>query len=245
MNSPLLELLGVSANFQRDAETPLVTDANWRVAAGDFWCVSGAGGAGKTDFLMLAAGLLMPICGMVKWFGEEFPEDEAAQLQQRLKVGLVFDGGNLFNHLTVAENVALPLRYHRELSPSELAERVATLLEFAELTPFANSTPGTLGRNWQKRAGLARALALSPELLLLDNPLGGADARHTAWWQTALKKISSGQNPKTLVVTADDAAAWRGRARQFARLHEGKLELQSSATSVDAPAETKTVNLKS
>jgi ABC-type transporter Mla maintaining outer membrane lipid asymmetry ATPase subunit MlaF len=231
MNPPLLELIGVSANFLRDGETPLVIDANWRVAAGDFWCVSGAGGAGKTDFLMLAAGLHTPGRGTVEWFGASLPETEAEQLAQRLKVGLVFDGGKLLNQLTVAENIALPLRYHRELAPGELAERVKLLLDFAELTPWANSTPGTLGRNWQKRAGLARALALQPELLLVDNPLGGADARHIAWWHTAL-----GQITPTLVVTADDAAAWRGRARQFARLHEGKLELQASAASVDAPA---------
>lgn len=231
MNSPVLEMLEFTATSLRDVDAVLVADVNWRVAAGDFWCVSGAGGSGKSEFLLLAAGLLAPLRGTLKLFGEELPETEEAQLEQRLKLGFVFDGGNLFNHLTVAENLALPLRYHRELSVSELSERVETLLEFAELTPWANSTPGALGRNWQKRAGLMRAVALQPELLLLDNPLGGADARHAAWWQTTLGQLAAGhwsmpdKRATTLVVTTDDAQLWQNRARQFARLQDGRFEV--------------------
>ena len=240
MNPPVLEMLGFTAMSVRDPDVTLVADVNWRINAGDFWCVSGAGGSGKSDFLMLAAGLLSPVRGVVKTFGEELPDDEAAELEQRLKLGFVFDGGNLFNQLTVAENVALPLRYHRELSANELSERVETLLELAELTPFAHTTPGALGRNWRKRAGLARALALQPELLLLDNPLGGADARHVAWWQTTLGQLAAGhwfmpnKRATTLAVTTDDAQLWQGQARQFARLQDGQFEVLTKEVLADA-----------
>lgn len=231
-NLPIIEMSGVACGALRDSEALVVGGADWRVAAGDFWCVAGAGGAGKSDFLMLAAGLLTPARGSLKLFGAELPDAEDGQLRQRLKIGFVFDGGHLFNHLTVAENIALPLRYHLEPAADELAGRVGALLEFAELTPWANSTPGTLGRNWIKRAGLARALALQPEVLLLDNPLGGTDARHTAWWLDAVAQLAAGhatmpgRRATTVVLTADDPQPWRGVARQFARLHNGRLETE-------------------
>jgi ABC-type transporter Mla maintaining outer membrane lipid asymmetry ATPase subunit MlaF len=165
-------------------------------------------------------------------FGEPLAAFEMDRLRQRLRVGFVFDGSHLFNRLTVAENVALPLRYHRELPGPELAARVEQLLEATELAPWADHLPGTLGWRWQKRIGLARALALEPELLLLDNPLGGVDARHVAWWVDVIGRLAAGNwpgpgpRPTTVVVTADDPAPWRGRARQFARLHEGGFELE-------------------
>ncbi len=238
-NSTIIEMTGVVSGALRDTDTIIVEGADWRVAADDFWCVVGAGGSGKSDFLMMAAGLLAPVRGTLKLFGEELQDFEEAQLQQRLKLGFVFDGGSLFNNLTLAENIALPLRYHRELSASELSDRVAVLLELAELTPWANSTPGTLGRNWQKRAGLVRALALSPELLLLDNPLGGADARHAAWWLDVVGQLAAGhwsmpdKRATTIVVTADDARPWHAHARQFARLHEGRFEVTTKEMLAD------------
>ncbi len=166
---------------------------------------------------------MAPQQGRYRFFGEEMPIFEEARLNERLRLGLVFDGGQLFNHLTVAENVALPLRYHHNLSQSEAAAAVSELLACTELTPWADSTPGTLGRSWQKRAGLARALALQPEVLLVDNPLGGLDPRHVQWWLGFLDQLSKGHSltqdrPVTLVVTAADFHPWKGHARQFAIL---------------------------
>src|SRR5206468_1523503 len=100
--------------------------------------------------------------GTYRFFGEAMPIFEDARLPQRLRLGFVFDGGQLFSQLTVAENIALPLRYHPGLTAAQTEERVKTLLEQTELTPWADSTPATLGRNWRKRAGLARSLALQP-----------------------------------------------------------------------------------
>ena len=151
------------------------------------------------------------------------PIFEDARLQTRLRLGLVFDGGQLFNHLTVAENVALPLCYHHNLGRTEGAAAVGELLDYTELTPWAASRPGTLGRSWQKRAGLARALALEPEVLLVDNPLAGLDPRHVHWWLGFLDQLSKGHplthgRPVTLVTTTADFRLWKGHARQFAAL---------------------------
>jgi len=123
----------------------------------------------------------------------------------------------------VAENIALPLRYHHNLSRVGAAAAVSELLEGTELAPWAESTPGALRRSWQKRAGLARALALKPEVLLVDNPLTGLDPRHVNWWLGFLDQLSKGHSlmqgrPVTLVVTTDDFRPWKGHARQFAIL---------------------------
>src|ERR1019366_797875 len=96
-----------------------------------------------------------------------------------------------------------------EIQVQEGCAAVGELLECTELTRWAESTPGTLRRNWQKRAGLARALALKPEVLLVDNPLAGLDPRDIHWWLGFLDQLSKGHTvmqgrPMTLVVTTAD-----------------------------------------
>jgi ABC-type transporter Mla maintaining outer membrane lipid asymmetry ATPase subunit MlaF len=220
---PAIEMIGVAASAIRDPDTTVAEGINWTVQAGDYWVVAGLHGSGKSDFLMMTGGLIAPRQGRYRFFGEEMPIFESARLRERLRLGLVFDGGQLFNQLTVAENVMLPLRYHHDLSQTEAAGAVRELLECTELTPWVESTPSTLGRGWQTRAGLARALALKPEVLLVDNPLAGQDPQHVHWWLGFLDQLSKGHSltcgrPVTLVITTADVRPWKGHARQFALL---------------------------
>jgi ABC-type transporter Mla maintaining outer membrane lipid asymmetry ATPase subunit MlaF len=236
---PAIEMRGVAVGAMRDQETTVVEGVEWKVAAGDFWVVGGLQGAGKSDLLLMTGGLMAPIRGSYYFFGEEMPIFEEDRLPERLRLGLVFDGGQLFNHLTIAENVALPMRYHRNLTRAEVAADVQQLLELTELAPWADSTPGAIGRNWQKRAGLARALMLRPEVLLLDNPLGGLDLRHRGWWLNCLEQLSKGaawtnHRPVTLVVTADDLRPWRKRAHHFAVLKDKRFTVLGSWDQVEA-----------
>jgi ABC-type transporter Mla maintaining outer membrane lipid asymmetry ATPase subunit MlaF len=225
LQSPVaaIAMEGVVVGSLQDLSLIVVEGVNWTVNAGDFWVVAGLQGAGKTDFLMMTGGLMAPLRGRYRLFGEEMPIFEESRLKQRLRLGLVFDGGQLFNHLTVRENIALPLRYHRNLTETDTAPQVEAMLDATELGPWAASTPGALGRNWQKRVGLARALMLRPEVLLVDNPLGGLDLRHMTWWTGFLGELSIGhplmeRRPMTLVLTAADLRPWKDRARQFAIL---------------------------
>lgn len=227
-NAPAILMEEVAAGSLQDPNVTVLTHVNWKVFASDFWVLAGLQGSGKSDFLMLTAGLMSPLSGRYLFFGEEMPILEESRLSHRLRLGLVFENGQLFNHLTVGENLALPLRYHRNLTKAEAAPVVQGMLEAMELGPWADSTAGALGRNWHKRVGLARALILRPELLLIDNPLGGLDLRHIFWWLEMLGRLARAGNfireeALTLVVTAADLRPWVDVGRQFAVLKDQRM----------------------
>jgi phospholipid/cholesterol/gamma-HCH transport system ATP-binding protein len=228
IQTPALEMRGVAVASLKHPEALVVRDVNWRVAPGEFWVVGAPQSSGKTDFLLTTGGIMAPAEGEFFFLGERMPIFEEARMKHRLKLGFVFDGGQLLNQLTLAENLALPLRYHSGLPPGEIEARVRELLAATELQPWANRPPGNVGRSWQQRAGLARALALRPEVLLLDSPLTGLDARHTAWWLEFLGQLSRGHHitggkPMTLVITADDLRPWRRAANRVACLTANRL----------------------
>ena len=227
-NPAVIEMFGADITALRDASFTVVENVEWSVLPGDFWVVAGQQHSGKSDLLLCAAGLMMPPRGTCRLFGCNTREFDETQIAERLRVGFVFADGRLFSHLTIAENVALPLRYHKNLTDAEAARAVELLLELLELTPFADSTPGSLASSWRQRAALARALVLKPELLLLDNPLGGLGARHRQWLLNFLAQLSTGHEffggyPLTVIVTTDDLRAWQHPQRKFAVLHEGNF----------------------
>jgi phospholipid/cholesterol/gamma-HCH transport system ATP-binding protein len=239
---PALELRGLDVAAMRYPGVTVARDVNWTVNAGDFWVVGAPQDSGKSDLLMTLGGIMSPADGEFLFLGEQMPIFEEARLAHRLKLGFVFDGGQLLGSLTLAENIALPLRYHARGSEAEVVARVNELLEVTELQPWANSTPVNVARSWQQRAGLARALALTPEVLLLDNPLTGLDVRHIFWWLNLLEELSrghrvAGNRPLTLVVTADDLRPWRSCARQVACLREQELVVLGDWQAVDASPE--------
>jgi putative ABC transport system ATP-binding protein len=238
-NVPVIEMRGVTVGAMRDLTSTVIAGVNWSAAAGEFWIVAGPQQSGKSDFLMLTAGLMAPLAGSYKLFGRETQSFGEAELAQRLRVGLVFEGGQLFNQLTIAENVALPLRYHKDLPPDAVAAAVKSLLDLMELTPLTDVTPANVAANWRQRAALARALALKPELLLLDNPLAGLTARHLQWWLPFLDQLWRGHEfyggrPMTIVATTDDLRPWESARRKFALLRDGRFVLLGAWGQVEA-----------
>jgi ABC-type transporter Mla maintaining outer membrane lipid asymmetry ATPase subunit MlaF len=225
---PAIEMRGVNVAAMRDASFTVVENMSWLVAPGEFWVIAGQEHSGKTDLLMLAAGLMSPAAGDYELFGKDTKTFGEAELAERLRVGFVFQGGQLFNQLTIAENVALPLRYQKNFTPVEAAHEAQALMELLELSPLADVTPANVAANWRQRAALARALILKPEILLLDNPLAGLGARHLQWWLRFLDQLSRGHEffggrPLTIVASADDLRPWRNARRKFALLHDKKF----------------------
>lgn len=228
---PLIELNQVAVAARRDPASAVIRQIDWRVRAGEFWVIGGLHGSGKSDFMAMLAGLTRPHGGSYRLFGIEMSETAGDELLAgRRRLGLVFDnGGRIFNHLTVAENIALPARYHQQAEPEKILERVQSLLEAMELDSSAHQTPGNISRKWLQRVGLARALVLQPEVLLLDNPLAGLDPRHTRWWMDFVARLSAGDaitggRPMTLIAATDDLRPWRKAGRQFATLHDGNWQ---------------------
>ncbi len=234
---------GLAVASMKNPNVTVAADVNWTVHAGEFWVVGAPQHSGKSDFLMTAGGIMSPAAGEYTFLGEAMPIFEESRMAHRLKLGFVFDGGQLLGSLTIAENIALPLRYHSKLTETEIESRVTELLELTDLTAFAYNTPVNVARSWQQRAGLARALALSPEVLLLDSPLTGLDVRHTVWWLAFLGELAKGHRiagtkPMTLVATADDLRPWRRRANRVACLSGGKFLALGEWPAVDASRET-------
>jgi ABC-type transporter Mla maintaining outer membrane lipid asymmetry ATPase subunit MlaF len=220
-----IEMLGVDIGTMQDADIIVIRDIKWSVAGGEFWVVGAPQGSGKSDFLMTAAGLMPPVGGCYKFYGNETRIFDESRLSDRLRLGFVFENAQLFHYLTIAENVALPLRYNKNLGADEAVEAIDELLELMELKPLADVRPANLPRSWHKRASLARALTLRPEVLLTDNPLHALDARHSSWWLRLLDDLVRGHKwlgdkPLTVVTTTDNFRPWRGSQRRFALLKE-------------------------
>jgi ABC-type transporter Mla maintaining outer membrane lipid asymmetry ATPase subunit MlaF len=219
---------GVCVCTFQDPDFCVLKDINWTVAAGEFWVVGAPHDSGKTDFLMTTAGLLPPFSGSYKFYGNYTRIFDDSRLADRLRMGVVFEQSQLFHYLTVAENVALPVAYHQNLDVRSAIAAIDDLLEIMELKPIADVHPPDLPQSWHKRAGLARALALRPDILLADNPLGALDSRHCHWWRRFLDQLSLGhkwlsQKPMTIVVTTDDFRHWRGDRFRFALLKDERF----------------------
>lgn len=222
--TPLIELRDANIVSAHTGDV-LVEKANWQVMPNDFWIVGGVHGSGKTDFLTTAAGSQRPDDGAVYLFGRNIAEmTEAELVDSKLRIGMVLKhGGRLFANFTVLENVTLAVRYHQNLGPVEAAEAVAPVLEITGLAPVAHRIATTLGPNMRQRVGLARALALNPEVLLLDEPFSGLDVTGERWLIEFLTKLIRQSpfphgNPLTVVVGTNNIDPWAQHATRFGLL---------------------------
>jgi len=219
-----------AATVARDSQSaPLLSEVTWRIAEGEFWVITGAHGSGKSVLLETMAGVRPCVAGDLRWFGQPITAADLASGAGgalRRRIGLVFEGGGrVFGHLSVAENIALPVSYHEGCRMETAVEHTADLRAALELEPFSGVLAARMGRAWMQRVALGRALALAPEVLLLDNPLAGLDPGQVAWWRAFLDRLSEGHpaaggRRMTLVVSADDARPWRGVPRRYGEVRD-------------------------
>ncbi|MDR1660968.1 MAG: ATP-binding cassette domain-containing protein [Azoarcus sp.] len=175
------------------------------VRRGEVLAIVGGSGTGKSVLLRTIVGLNRPAAGAVYLFGQDLyalPAGERAALARR--IGVLFQRGALFSSLTVAENVALPLIEHARLPPAEAAQLAALKIALAGLPPdAANKLPAELSGGMVKRAALARALALEPEILFLDEPTAGLDPIGAAAFDRLILTLRKALGLTVFLVTHD------------------------------------------
>lgn len=151
-------------------------DISFSVKRGEIFVIMGGSGCGKSTLLRSMIGLVRPAQGEVFYNGRPFwTADETQRTTAQRQLGILFQSGALWSSLTLAENVALPLGQYTKLARTDIAEIVALKLSLVGLKGFDNFYPSEISGGMKKRAGLARAIALDPDILFFDEPSAGLD----------------------------------------------------------------------
>jgi len=154
----------------------LQRDLSFTVNRGDIFIVMGGSGCGKSTLLRHLVGLQKPAKGVVSYDGVSYWDSEEEERERLMRsFGILYQSGALWSSLTLGENVALPLRQYRTLPPARVQELVSLKLALVGLTGFEDYYPAEISGGMKKRAGLARAMALDPDLLFFDEPSAGLD----------------------------------------------------------------------
>jgi phospholipid/cholesterol/gamma-HCH transport system ATP-binding protein len=197
---------------------------NFTVNRGDTLIIMGCSGCGKSTLLRHLIGSLQPTSGSVKVFGEDISRMSERELTHlRKRFGMLFQSGALLQSLTVGENVALPILEHSRVDPAIAELEIKMKLELVGLTGFEDLKPAEISGGMKKRVGLARALALDPELLFSDEPTSGLDPVMTAVVDQLTKDLTRKMGMTAVVVTHDMTSAFRIGTRMI-MLGSGKYQ---------------------
>jgi len=199
-----------------------------RVAPGETVAILGRSGTGKSVLLKLMIGLQSPDSGSVRIAGQEITNLDVNQLNEvRKKVGFLFQKAALYDSLTVEQNVAFPLKRHSDMSEGEQKERVRELLESVGMQEDQQKMPSDISGGMQKRVGLARALALDPEILLFDEPTAGLDPITAAEIGKLVLDLKKKRKITVVVVTHDVRGA-KVMSDRMVLIHEGSIVAEGS-----------------
>lgn len=202
---------------------PILTDLNLSIEVGEIFGIVGGSGAGKTTLLRSIL-LLVPATGSIKVLGKEILHaSEAVQQQVRALWGVMFQQGALFSSLTLLENVMFPMRQETKLAFKDMEELARIKIALVGLPQTAaNRYPAELSGGMRKRAAIARALALDPKLLFLDEPTAGLDPHGASELDTLVLDLRQSLNLTVVMVTHDLDTLWRVTNR-IAFLGKGKV----------------------
>jgi phospholipid/cholesterol/gamma-HCH transport system ATP-binding protein len=227
---PTIRFDGVSKSF---GGKHVLDNVSFDVPQGGVCCILGRSGTGKSVTLKLLLGLLKPDSGKIFMNDLEIEALDSAHLvRARKAMGFLFQYSALFDSMSVAENVAFPLRRHTSMSEKEIQDAVRERLASVGLENDLDQMPLELSGGMRKRAGLARALALDPSILLVDEPSSGLDPVTTREIDTLLLGLKSAGKTTIVVVTHNMTSA-RRIGDQLIVLSEGHIVAQGTVKEMD------------
>ena len=229
-SSSIIEFKDVSKSF---GTRTVLKEVSFSVAEGTAFVLLGRSGTGKSVTLKLICGLLKADSGSVIVCDEDITRFESDELAPtRKKIGFLFQSAALFDSMTVGENVAFPLRRNTTKAVGEIRDEAKSILEKVGLGKEYDSMPADISGGMRKRAGIARALAMEPSILLIDEPSAGLDPITSTEIDDLLIGIKTNQNA-TLVVVTHNMPSARRIADRMAFLDNGQLLAQGTAEELE------------
>ncbi len=217
---PVIRCTNIAKRF--DGRTVL-ENINLDIYPGETMVIMGGSGSGKSTSLRLMIGSMRPEQGTIEMFGKDICTLSESQLNDiRKQFGILFQSGALFNSMTIAENVALPLQEHTRLDQDIIDIQVKIKLELVGLREHADKYPSQISGGMKKRAGLARALALDPKILFYDEPSAGLDPVTSAQIDQLMLALTKQLGVTSVVVTHEMDSAFT-IADRMAMLDKGRI----------------------
>ena len=224
-DSVMIRFDGVSKSFGTQL---ILNGLDFAIERGETYVICGPSGVGKSVTLKHMVRLLTPDEGVVQIAGEDISAATGPRLRAlRDKVGYLFQGGALLGWLSVAENVALPLREKTQLGEEEIRSKVSRVLEMVELDGDGEKRPNEISGGMKKRAGLARAIVMDPEIVLYDEPTSGLDPVTSRTIDRLIHRLQREIGVTSVVVTHDLHSALT-IGNRIGMLHAGRL-IESAA----------------
>ncbi|HVU63293.1 MAG TPA: ABC transporter ATP-binding protein [Phycisphaerales bacterium] len=228
---PVISCRGVTKSFEGRAVLDGIT---FDVQPGETMVVMGGSGCGKSTLLRCMIGSHRIDSGSITLFGRDIAGLRGEEMDEvRKNFGILFQSGALFNSMTVAENVALPLREHTDLDPGTVEIMVKIKLELVGLREHADKYPAQISGGMKKRAGLARALALDPRILFYDEPSAGLDPVTSAEIDRLIVDLTRKVGVTSVVVTHEMDSAFTIADRMI-MLDKGRVLMQGTRGDFDA-----------
>ncbi len=221
----MIRLVNLSKSFKKQS---VLKDLNLSIPTGQTTVIIGRSGGGKSVLLKHIIGLFRPDDGEIWVDGQDLVRMSEKELYKiRKRFGMLFQEGALFDSMNVGENVAFPIREHKQLKGSEIRKLVAEKLELVGLSGVEEKMPAELSGGMRKRVALARAMALEPDILLFDEPTTGLDPILTASIDRLIMDTQQ-RFKMTCVVISHDIQSVFQIAHNIAMLYEGKIIIEGT-----------------